>query len=643
MEVAKAQQADRDAQPSPPPSSLAAPSPPLSSSSMGQVASAVWNFSPSDVDGVGGGVFSTSRSPLPSSGLGGTTTTTMPNSVAVKMLRTEMDAQMKTILGLKDKVSTHEEMLFEEQAKNYELTEAVRREKNAKKEVEDTCTQLQDMLKSVRGHFEDSEEKSSQRQNRVSKIVEETRRQVSDKDEEIASLKAALKDEMEKRSALEAAKTKALAKQELADYYFGELVQRTNERESMERALMSAEERRARNLTAVRVQSETWGDMERRGHELKASLDATRSELRAAKLQNLTSKRDVSALEEALVEARMIAGRMEAFSAHLTQEMEGKRRGESGYFRHGDGPTATSKLIKALAEKSRAKVTRLMRAPMNMVGSGGSPLGSGGRMAGGKAGLLMEKGADRVDVQRQAGLIRELTEKLRDSEFRVASLELAREMDTQQRTRLENIVEDLQNGVKGLQLERVSVWSATQHQQSLSSLALRELDALRRELSAIGSRDADRMAQVKEMEYVAGALEAMSEDQDGAGRKRDKAGILKGLGHKKESELGKDIAFFKPLVREELAYTVDELVLLNERLHVSFNNGCAVPLEPFSFLLGGAARVFQFFSFCFVSGAPKFCSLNATPTTEPSPSDLPFFFSFFFWLLLNTPYCIIIF
>ena len=34
--------------------------------------------------------------------------------------------------------------------------------------------------------------------------------------------------------------------------------------------------------------------------------------------------------------------------------------------------------------------------------------------------------------------------------------------------------------------------------------------------------------------------------------------------------LNKDIQFFKPLLREELAYTVDELVLLNERLHVSF-------------------------------------------------------------------------
>ena len=43
----------------------------------------------------------------------------------------------------------------------------------------------------------------------MTKIVEETRRQVSEKDEEIASLKSALKSEMEKRNALEAAKAKA--------------------------------------------------------------------------------------------------------------------------------------------------------------------------------------------------------------------------------------------------------------------------------------------------------------------------------------------------------------------------------------------------------------------------------------------------
>ena len=109
------------------------------------------------------------------------------------------------------------------------------------------------------------------------------------------------------------------------------------------------------------------------------------------------------------------------------------------------------------------------------------------------------------------------------------------------------------------------MWSATQHRQSLSSLALRELDSLRRELSAIGSRDASRMKQIKEMEYVGGALEAMSE---GSKSSRDEGGVNE-LTRKKEADLSKDIAFFKPLIREELAYSVDELVLLNERLHVS--------------------------------------------------------------------------
>ena len=61
----------------------------------------------------------------------------------------------------------------------------------------------------------------------------------------------------------------------------------------------------------------------------------------------------------------------------------------------------------------------------------------------------------------------------------------------------------------------------------------------------------------------------MGEDQSLGGSKHDQAGLVRGLGRKKESNLGKDVAFFKPLVREELAYTVDELVLLNERLHVS--------------------------------------------------------------------------
>ena len=72
------------------------------------------------------------------------------------------------------------------------------------------------------------------------------------------------------------------------------------------------------------------------------------------------------------------------------------------------------------------------------------------------------------------------------------------------------------------------------------------------------------MKQIKEMEYVGGALEAMAKGKSS----RDEGGVNE-LTRKKEADLSKDIAFFKPLIREELAYSVDELVLLNERLHVS--------------------------------------------------------------------------
>ena len=237
--------------------------------------------------------------------------------------------------------------------------------------------------------------------------------------------------------------------------------------------------------------------------------------------------------------------------------MEGKRRGESGYYRHGDSSTATSKLIKALAEKSRSKVTRLMRTPVNMVGSPfRSSLGTGGGNG------LLENDADSGDLERQAGLIRELTEKLRDSEFRVTVSSCTRDGPAAPAAR------KYCGGYTGW-IERLAVRTQLgvecQHRQSLSSLALRELDSLRRELSAIGSRDASRMKQIKEMEYVGGALEAMSE---GSKSSRDEGGVNE-LTRKKEADLSKDIAFFKPLIREELAYSVDELVLLNERLHVS--------------------------------------------------------------------------
>jgi len=95
-------------------------------------------------------------------------------------------------------------------------------------------------------------------------------------------------------------------------------------------------------------------------------------------------------------------------------------------------------------------------------------------------------------------------------------------------------------------------WTSVQPNQSLASVAVRELDSLRRELSSIGSRDSDRMSQIKQINYVNNGLDAMGYEQD-----------------RNVVELRKNLIFFKPLLREELAYTVDELVVLNERLHVS--------------------------------------------------------------------------
>ena len=152
-------------------------------------------------------------------------------------------------------------------------------------------------------------------------------------------------------------------------------------------------------------------------------------------------------------------------------------------------------------------------------------------------------------------MVRELTEKLRDSEFKVAGLELARELDAQQRARLETMINDLENGMNNLQVGSNAqnlTWTSVRPNQSLASVAVRELDSLRRELSSIGSRDSDRMSQIKQINYVNNGLDAMGYEQD--------RNVL---------ELRENLIFFKPLLREELAYTVDELVILNERLHVS--------------------------------------------------------------------------
>jgi hypothetical protein len=210
--------------------------------------------------------------------------------------------------------------------------------------------------------------------------------------------------------------------------------------------------------------------------------------------------------------------------------------------------TPTTKLLKTLAEKSQARVISLTRTPPGRSSSRDSN-GIGSVEEGGASDI-----GDNDRSYNQAALVRELTEKLRDSEFKIAGLELARELDAQQRARLETMMNELENSMSNLHFgdQRNSVWKSTQNQSSLARVALRELDSLRRELSSIGSRDSDRMSQIKQMNYVNSGLDAMGYKDD-----------------MNISDLRKDLAFFKPLLREELAYTIDELVLLNERLHVS--------------------------------------------------------------------------
>ena len=78
------------------------------------------------------------------------------------------------------------------------------------------------------------------------------------------------------------------------------------------------------------------------------------------------------------------------------------------------------------------------------------------------------------------------------------------------------------------------------------------------------------MSQMKQINYVTDGLDAMGNEHD--------SNIL---------DLRKDIAFFKPLLREELAYTVDELAVLNERLHVS---GCLVVWLLCEFVVGNLPK-----------------------------------------------------
>jgi hypothetical protein len=487
----------------------------------------------------------TSAIVLPNDGGGG-------SPAAVNMLRTEMAAQMKTILKLQDKLALVDEQVFAEQRTNYELTDQLRKEKLAKIATESTCEQLQDMLKSVRGHFEDSEEKTMSRTDRVQNLLTETRKTVEERDVEIMELKESLKIEIAKRGVIVEAEKNAKVQHDLANYYFDKLVHMTNARESMERTLMASEELRARDIRIVLNQSDTWHAMERRVRVLEIELTERNNELSQVRKEANTSRRDVVSLESALVEARLIAGRMEAFSAHLASEMESETRSGNGSSTYGieHRSTPTTKLLKSLAEKSQSRVIRLTRTPVNMYDPSLSN-DDGGRFTNNGNGSGSGSGGT-GSLTNQASLVRELTEKLRDSEFRVAGLELARELDAQQRARLETMMADLETGMRGLQLDRRSAWSATQHKQTLASLALRELDSLRRELSAIGSRDSNRMEQIKQIEYVNGGLNAMGADDD-----------------RSVQNMRKDIQFFKPLLREELAYTVDELVLLNERLHVS--------------------------------------------------------------------------
>ena len=484
---------------------------------------------------------------------------------AIKMIRQEMEAQMKTILKLQDKLATVDEEVFDEQRKNYQLTDELRKETLEKKATEKTCEQLQDMLKTVRGHFEDSEEKTSSRTERVQQLLMETRRTVAKRDEAIIDLKEQLKIEISKRNIISEAESKATTKQALADFYFQKLVDAKESREAMERLLMANEERLARDIEIVLNQSETWDAMDRKVKDLEHTMKKKTKELNVLKNEAIASKRSIVSLQNSLVEARSIAEKMEAFSMHLASEMEGEHGGggkRSQLYEHRSTPT--TKLLKSLAEKSQSRVMSLTRSPKSTAGHGNGGGGGGG-------------GGGGVSSYNQAALVRELTEKLRDSEFKVAGLELARELDAQQRARLETMINDLENGMNNLQVGSSAqnlTWTSVQPNQSLASVAVRELDSLRRELSSIGSRDSDRMSQIKQINYVNNGLDAMGYEQD-----------------RNVVELRKNLIFFKPLLREELAYTVDELVVLNERLHVSV-------YVWFCFLLFALAlNLFMFFFF----------------------------------------------
>ena len=135
---------------------------------------------------------------------------------------------MKTILKLQDKLALVDEQVFAEQKKNYTLVDQLRKEMLSKAATEATCEQLQDMLKSVRGHFEDSEEKASSRTDRVQTLLSETRQAVAERDQEIMELKESLKMEQAKQSLLVEAEKKAVTSQHLADYYFQRLVEFTD-------------------------------------------------------------------------------------------------------------------------------------------------------------------------------------------------------------------------------------------------------------------------------------------------------------------------------------------------------------------------------------------------------------------------------
>ena len=470
---------------------------------------------------------------------------------SIKMLRQEMKAQMKTILKLQDKLAVVDEQVFDEQKKNYELSDQLRKEKLSKTATEGTCEQLQEMLKSVRGHYEDSEEKTTSRTDRVQNLLTETRNIVEERDVEIMEIKEKLKLEIAKQTIFLESEKKATTQHDLANYYFDKLVETTEAKESMERAMMFNEESRTRDIRVVINQSDTWNAMEKRVHELESNLNERCIELNQVRKEANIARRDVVSLESALVEARLIAERMEAFSEHLAQEMDSDNRNNrssrssgSSKFGFEQRSTPTTKLLKSLAEKSQSRVIRLTRTSTRSNTDDTTSIVNNGN------GSI---NTQNNSISNQASLIRELTEKLRDSEFRVAGLELARELDAQQRARLETMHSDLELGMQSLQLDRRSAWTATKHTQSLASLALRELDSLRRELSSIGSRDSNRMEQIKQIKYVNNGLDAMGAPDD-----------------RSVQALNKDIQFFKPLLREELAYTVDELVLLNERLHVSF-------------------------------------------------------------------------